>query len=100
MIGYWSPDCPAKTDHLDVLATVYVKKGSALVALASWANEPVECRLNIDWNELGIDPQKATLFAPAIDDFQPQAAFRPGDPISVEPAKGWLLVLKEQREMK
>jgi len=95
MIGYWSPACPVKTDHKDVLATAYVKKGYALVALANWAKETVRCRLAIDWKALGIDPQKAGILAPAIDDFQPQAAFRPGDPIPVEPGKGWLLIVKE-----
>jgi hypothetical protein len=93
-MGYWSPACPVKTDNQDVLATAYVKEGSALVALASWAKEPVRCRLNIDWNALRMDPQKAKIFAPPIDDFQPEASFRPGDPISVEPGKGWLLVIK------
>ncbi len=94
MIGYWSPACPVKTDHADVLATAYVKEGAALVALASWAKEPVRCRLTLDWKSLGIDPEKARILAPAIDDFQPEATFRPSDPIPVEPGKGWLLVIK------
>jgi hypothetical protein len=95
MIGYWSPDCPVKTDSKDVLATVYIKEGAALVAMASWAAEPVESRLTIDWKALGIDPQKARFSAPAIPDFQPGTTFRPGDPIPVEPGRGWILILKK-----
>jgi hypothetical protein len=94
MIRYWSHNCPVKTDHGDILATAYVKNGSALVAMASWAKESVRCRLTIDWKKLGIDPQQAKIFAPAVDGFQPEAAFQPGDPIPVEPGKGWLLVVK------
>jgi hypothetical protein len=94
MIGYWSAECPVKTDRPDVLATAYVKEERALISLASWANEPVDCRLWIDWEALGIDGQKARLHAPEIPDFQPEAAFAPDDPIPVEPGKGWLLELR------
>jgi hypothetical protein len=95
MVGYWSAECPVRTDHPDVLATAYVKEEKALIALASWAKEPVECRLRIDWKALGMDESTARLHAPEIADFQPPADFRPGDPIPVEPGKGWLLELKQ-----
>ena len=95
MIGYWSPSCPVRTDDPNVLATVYVKKGSALVSLASWAGEPVSCRLIVDWKALGLSESDARFQAPGIPDFQPQQDFKPGDPIPVEPGKGWLLVLEK-----
>ncbi len=94
MIGYWSPDCPVKTDHKDVLATVYAKDGAALIALASWAPEPVQCRLTVDWKTLGIDSGKARFRAPAIPDFQPGKTFDPNDPIPIDPGRGWLLILR------
>ncbi|MBE0712395.1 MAG: hypothetical protein IH583_08415, partial [Candidatus Aminicenantes bacterium] len=65
-----------------------------LIALASWAKDPVDIRLTIDWKTLGLDPKKAVLRAPAIEKFQEAAEFRPGDVIRVEPGKGWLLVLR------
>jgi hypothetical protein len=100
MIGWWADSCPVKTENKDVLATVYVKKEKgaktlALIALASWANDPVDIRLAIDWKTLGLDPKKAVLRAPAIDKFQPGTEFKPGDPLRIEPGKGWLLVLGE-----
>jgi hypothetical protein len=95
LIGYWSPNCPVKTNSKDVLATVYIKEGAVLIALASWAAEPVQCRLTIDWKALGIDPRKARFSAPAITDFQPGATYQPDDPIPVETGRGWLLILKE-----
>ena len=95
MIGWWVNGNPVKTGNRDVLATSYVKRGgSALIALASWAEQPVDVRLAIDWKKLGLDPKKATLLAPAIDKFQDAAQFKPGDPIRVEPGKGWLLILR------
>lgn len=101
MIGYWDPKCPVRTDNREVLATVYRKQGKSLIALAHWPGEkpgsgPVEVRLGIDWQSLGLDPARARLTAPAIESFQPAAQFTPDDAIPVEPGKGWLLVLQEQ----
>ena len=93
MIGYWSPRCPVKTDHKDVLATAYVKQGKTLISIASWAPEDAAVRLAIDWRAVGIDPAKAALTAPEVSGFQPAARFSPDDPIPVPKGKGWLLLL-------
>jgi len=95
MIGYWVKSCPVKTDSKDVLATAYVKEDKVLISLASWAKEIVYCRLKIDWNALGLDPKKAHLSAPRIENFQYSASFNPGVEIPVAPGRGWLLVLSE-----
>ena len=93
MIGYWVPDAPVATDHEDVLATSYVADGKTLVSIASWAEDAVEVRLEIDWDALDIDPRAARITAPAVPDFQPGATFAPEDPIPVEPGKGRLLII-------
>lgn len=97
MIGYWTADCPAKTDHPQVLATVYRKPGKTLIALASCAPETVECQLTIDFEALGLSSETASLRAPAVENFQGEATFRPADPIPVDPARGWLLVVEGER---
>lgn len=94
MLGYWVADCPVKTDHESVLATVYRKPGTALISLASWAAEKVDCRLTIDFAALGLDPSKARLRAPAAPNFQPAATFRPSESIPMAPGRGWLLILE------
>jgi hypothetical protein len=94
MIGYWSAECPVRAGHPDVLATAYVRKGKVLISVASWAPDPVKCRLEIDWKSLGIDGSRARLRAPAILGFQPEAGFAPEEPVPVEPGKGWLLILE------
>lgn len=93
MVGYWVPDCPVRTDHPRVLATAYVKPGTTLIALASWSQERDSCRLLLDWKSLGLDPRRSTLRAPAVKDFQAAAHFPPGQPIPVEPGRGWLIIL-------
>jgi hypothetical protein len=93
MKGYWVPDTPVKTGERDVLATSFVKQGSTLVAIASWANDAKKIRLRIDCGALGIDPAKVVLTAPAIENFQEAAAYRMTDDISVSPGRGLLLII-------
>jgi len=95
MIGYWSPDCPVRTDHPAVLATVYRKPKQALVAVASWAPEKVSCRLTADCAKLGLDSEHARLRAPEVPGFQPAATFGLSDAIPIEPGRGWLLILEQ-----
>lgn len=94
MIGYWVDSNPVKTDKAKVLATVYKKDGAAMVSIASWENDNTDVKLKIDWKQLGINPAKATITAPAIKDFQPGRTFTLKDAIPVEKGKGWLLVIK------
>ena len=108
MIGYWSPSCPVRTDNGGVLATVYARKGAALVAVASWAGQDTTVRLQIDWQRLGIDPAHAVIGAPEMVNFQPGRTFSVEGAggvtvgagggavvvIPVQKGKGWLLVIR------
>ncbi|WP_239455665.1 glycoside hydrolase domain-containing protein [Flavobacterium ginsenosidimutans] len=94
MIGYWSENCPVKTNNDKVLATVYKKNGTALISIASWADADVNVKLNIDWKKLGINPAKATISAPEVTNFQPAKTFTAKDEITVPKGKGWLLIVK------
>ncbi len=94
MVGYWVPTPPVTTTHAEVLATSYLAEGKALVSIASWAKNTVKAELKIDWEALGIDMNSATITAPYIKNFQEETTFRPGTAISVEPEKGWLLLIQ------
>ncbi len=96
MIGYWVHDNPVRTTNKNVLATVYKKKGGALISIASWASEDTTVQLKIDWKSLGISPSHATITAPEIKNFQPAKTFSINDKIIVEKNKGWLLIVKEK----
>jgi hypothetical protein len=93
MIGYWSENCPVKTTNDKVLATVYKKNGTALISIASWADEDVKVKLNIDWKKLGIDPANATIVASEIKNFQQAQHFSFNEEIPVAKGKGWLLII-------
>lgn len=94
MIGYWSENCPVKTNNDKVLATVYKKNGSTLISIASWADTDVKVKLTIDWKKLGIDPSKATITAPEVANFQPAQTFTAKDELPLTKGKGWLLIIK------
>jgi hypothetical protein len=95
MIGYWVENNPVKSNNANVPVTIYRKEKSVLVALASWANEDVKIKLNIDWKALGIDPAKATITASEVKNFQPAASFKDQEEITVPKGKGWMMVIKE-----
>jgi hypothetical protein len=94
MRGWWDPATPVKTGRDDVLATTYLRNGKALVAIASWAPDTAVVKLRVDWRALGIDPRRASLWAPAIDRFQEAATFDPNGTIAVPPGKGWVLMVE------
>ncbi|MFT3827481.1 MAG: DUF6067 family protein [Chitinophagaceae bacterium] len=97
MIGYWSDNCPVKTTNDKVLATVYKKQGAALIAIASWADTTENVQLQIDWKKLGLDPARSQITAAAIKNFQPAHTFSASDAIPVEKGKGWMLVIRENK---
>jgi hypothetical protein len=96
MTGYWSENCPVKTNSSLIPASVYSKEGSAMIAIASWDKQTKDVKLQIDWNKLGIDKTKATVFIPAIKGFQEEQSLKRGDPVSVKPAEGKIIIIKSK----
>ncbi len=95
MIGYWVKDNPVKTGSEKTLATVYSHMGDkALISLATWEDMDAKVKLSIDWAKLGLDPSKVTLHAPAIENFQQETTWKPGDEIVVPKGKGLLIIAK------
>ncbi len=97
MIGYWSENCPAKTDHAAVKATVYRRKEGALISIASWAEQDTTVNLTINWKALGLDPEKATIVLPEIKGFQEGGSLSSKDGVvklGVRKGKGLILWIK------
>lgn len=95
MLGYWMPDCPVKTDHPAVRATAYVHEGRSLaIAVASWAAEPVTVRLEIDWQAVGLEPDKVRVSVPEIGMFQPGLESVSLASLPIAPDQGWLIVIE------
>ncbi len=96
MFGYWSENSGIKTGNPEILATVYKKQGAALVAIASWAEKDELVKLNIDWKKLGIDPVKAVVTIPEVQNFQAGASLSLQQEISIPKGKGVLIIIKEK----
>lgn len=95
MIGYWVKDNSVKTGSEKTLATIYSHMGDkALISLATWEDTDAKVKLSIDWAKLGLDPSKVTLHAPAIENFQQETTWKPGDEIVVPKGKGLLIIAK------
>ena len=94
MIGWWEDDTPVKANRTDILATVYSRKDKCLVAVASWAKKTERIQLQFDWKRLGLNAKKVSVSAPALDGLQEAQNF-PGTALTVEPGKGYLLLVEQ-----
>jgi hypothetical protein len=97
MIGYWDAACPVKSGQKDVLATVYQRRDATLVAVASWARDPVSVQLDIDWQALGLKADECAVTAPEVAGFQSAAEFGIGESVPIEPGRGLLLVMEKRK---
>jgi hypothetical protein len=99
MIGYWSENCPVKTNNDKVLATVYKKEQSVLISIASWAESASTINLMIDWKKLGLNPNKCSVYFPEVKNFQSvaKAIIENGiiKGIEIDKAKGCAIIIKE-----
>lgn len=95
MIGYWVKDNPVKTNSEKTLATIYRHAGKkTLISVATWEDADATVTLSVDWAALGLDPAKVTLHAPAVENFQTEASWKPGQTITVPKGKGLLIVVE------
>ena len=94
MMGYWVSYNPVKTGRNDVLATSFVKDGKVMISIASWAKKDSDIKLQIDWEKLGIDADKARLTAPDIKGFQEGFSLSPKDKIKLPKDKGFIFILE------
>jgi hypothetical protein len=96
MVGYWDDKPVVTTGNQDVKATVYVRQDKILISVASWAEKSVDIKLGIDWDTIRMDKSKVTLIAPEIENFQPGRVFEMDEAITLEPMKGWLIIVESE----
>jgi hypothetical protein len=92
-IGWWDTANPVKPTAPDSRATIWKKNGKTLIAIGNYSAKPIRTKLDIDWRALGLDPAACTLYAPPMDNFQPELSFKPDAPIAIAPWRGFALIL-------
>ncbi|MGL4739013.1 MAG: glycoside hydrolase domain-containing protein [Cellulosilyticaceae bacterium] len=93
MYGYWSKECPVKTNDQQILATAYVKDHQAMIVLASWAEQKQEVKVEIDWKRIGLEKEKATISLPYIRGIQEEKQLDNLDQVKVSPKKGIFMII-------
>ncbi len=95
MLGFWQESCPVNVCNDLVKATAYVHKGQRIaIAVASWAPERVAVRIELDWATVGLAPDRASITIPEISFFQTATGEVSLDSVSIEPGKGWIIVIE------
>jgi hypothetical protein len=95
MRGYWLKDAPVTTGRVDILATTYVRSGSALIAIGSWSATESTINLRMNLKAMGFTGA-VRVRAPAVEGLQPAAEIDPS--AVVIPAKQGLYLLVEARK--
>ncbi len=94
LIGYWDERCPVSVDNDMVRASLYKGENSAILAVACWGDSDVVCNIDIDWERLGLDPSKVSVFQPAVTDFQNEKASPSLQGLRIPQGKGFLFVIQ------
>ena len=68
LLGFWDERCPVKTDNTELIASIYVQKDKALIAVANWTDVPQTGLVEVDEKLLGFTPSKISL--PEVRDLQ------------------------------
>jgi hypothetical protein len=94
-IGWWDSENPVKATNPACRATIWRRDGKTLIAVANFSDQPARTQLGIDFSKLGINPQKAHLYAPAVKAFQFEAVITPDAAIEISPKRGFAFILDE-----
>ena len=97
MTGYWDPANPVTSSDTSVKVSLYRRPGKVMLAYASWGNRDREVRLDVDWKQLGMDPERVSISAPYIAQFQEQQQYAPAglEHLSVPAGKGGIIVITD-----
>lgn len=91
-IGYWDDANPIKTGNKNILASVYLKKDKAMIAIGNWADTDQVISIDIDWEKLGMNPSSAKIEIPNIDNLQTSGVANVKQ-LNIPASKGLILII-------
>lgn len=96
MIGFWEDNVPVKTNNESIKITSYIKPGETLISLGNYSDSSTTFTLDhINWQQLGLHPEKIQLIIPEIEDFQQASMLKVPDKITIDGRKGLLMYIKQ-----
>lgn len=97
MTGYWDPEVPVKCNNNQVKISVYQRENKTLIAYASWAKEDVQIQFDVNWKALNLDPERVTIVAPRIQNFQEEKLYYNLNEITVPLGKGGIIIFEKRK---
>ena len=97
MAGFWEERPAVSVNHKDVYATAFIKKDKTLVAIGSWVDAPVEISLDIDWEQLGLNPDKVTIEMPDVKGYQNFKNLTKDEKIALEAKSEVFIIINEKK---
>jgi hypothetical protein len=73
-----------------------MKKDSVLISIGNFDQADQQVKLTFNWTALGIDPLKAVLEVPEVENFQAEGVLSVNEAVPVKSKEGLLLILKEK----
>ncbi len=95
MLGFWDANCPVKPSNPKVKATVFKGDNKTLISMANWTDKDQSTRIQIDWPNLDLDPQKVIGKIPYLENFQEARDFQINEVLQLEGGKGFILLLEQ-----
>jgi hypothetical protein len=93
-IGYWDDENPVKTNNENILASVYLKGNSMMVAIGNWSGEDHKISLSVDWKKLGMNSSSVKVEVPEIVDLQ-DSAIADLNNLTIPASKGLILIFNK-----
>lgn len=94
--GWWDERCPVTLSESNCKATAYVGEDRMLISVASWAGQTVQVQTFVRIPESWNGAYRCVL--PAIEGFQQEQEFAPGDSLTIEPNRGKIIVITKMGE--
>lgn len=94
MIGYWDTTQVVTTSNKNILATTYQKKGSSMIAVASWDPANTSVTLNVNLTKLDLSPDGLKVTIPTIANYQTSRTYSLGSTLPINAKSGYLILLE------
>lgn len=95
MVGFWNTSPAITTNVEKVKGTAYVKDGKTLIALGNFSDKEHTIQMNIDWDQIGLNPKEVVLYFPQIKDFQKENQAKIDNSIKIAARKGFLIEIRK-----